>query len=412
MTENPVIKRKDFLTRCGSAFLGLGLGAACGKSPEEKSQGQETSKADPPEAYAAQSGPVIPAYRTLGKAKIKVTEIGFGASRTMDPTLMNYAFESGINFFDTGRSYYNGQNEVLIGKVFKGKRDKLVINSKIQPGSLEKMRRDLEASLKALDTDYIDCLMIHGADEPEHVSSDEIKEFLSKAREQGKARSYGFSSHGDMVKLLEIAATEQFHEVIMVPYNFMGRYTHMLGGSKKEWDAQALAKAIDKCGAAGIDFVSMKGCSGGFLKDSTGPQTYRAALKWILENPYLKTTATAMGNFQEIDEDIRAMGSGKLGAAEKELLDRYAALYGAWYCRMCGSCDGQCPNGVRVAEVNRLHMYVASYGGDMAREARASYPRLGKKSASACKLCENCSVECPYGLQIGKKMVAAHRVLS
>ena len=192
-----------------------------------------------------------------------------------------------------------------------------MINSKIQPGSLEKMRRDLEASLKALDTDYIDCLMIHGADEPEHVSGDEIKEFLSKAKEQGKARACGFSSHGDMVKLLEIAAAERFHEVIMVPVQFHGPLYAHAGGSKKEWDAQALAKAIDKCGAAGIDFVAMKGCSGGFLKDSTGPQTYRAALKWILENPYLKTTATAMGNFQEIDEDIRAMGGGKLGASGK-----------------------------------------------------------------------------------------------
>ncbi|HUU30437.1 MAG TPA: aldo/keto reductase [archaeon] len=411
MTENSNIKRKEFLNKCGTAFLGLGLGVSCSKSGEAEEQAQQAREAGIAEAPPREEGPVTPAYRTLGKAKIKVTEVGYGASRTMDPMLINHTLDVGINFLDTGRSYFNGQNEYLLGKLIKGKRDQVVINSKVQPKGLENMQKDLETSLEALGTDYIDSLLIHMASKPEDIESDEIKGFLTRAKEQGKIRTFGFSSHSNFIELLEIAAREPFHEVIMVPYNFMGRYTHMLGGSKKEWDSEALAKAINKCGESGIDFVAIKSCSGGFMKDEQGPQTYRAALKWILQNPYMKSAAAAMGNFQEIEENVRAMGSSKLGEAENKLIERYAALYGAMYCRMCGFCEGQCHRGVRVAEINRLHMYAAGYGGEMARQARRSYSALGRSNAEACESCEKCSVACPYGLPIAGKMVQAHAAL-
>jgi uncharacterized protein len=411
MKDQNEIGRKEFISACGIAALGLGLGGSCGRSGSggaaaAPSAGKDTSAAAPADQ------PVAPAYRTLGRAKIKVTEIGFGASRTMDPQLIDYAIQSGMNFMDTGRAYFNGQNEILLGKVIKGRRDKVVLNSKIQPGPLSRMQADFEESLRALGTDYADVLMIHGASDPEEMDGEQVREFLTRAREQGKARVIGFSSHSNFVKLLEIAAAKAFHEVIMVPYNFMGAYTHMLGGSKSNWDAGALEKAIARCGQAGIDFVAMKSCSGGFMKGGEVPQTYEAALKWVLKNQYMKTTSTAMGNFQQIDENIRAMGAKGLGQAEQRLLDRYAALYGPWYCRMCGSCSGKCPAGVNVAEVNRFHMYAEGYGGEMAVEARRSYAGLGGSSARACLDCAGCSIECPYGLPLDGKLARAHSVLS
>ena len=411
MYEREKINRKAFLAGCGQAFLGLGIGASCGKSaPQAKEASPSDARAEaPPET--ARTGPEI-AYRSLGRAGIKVTEIGFGASRTMDPRLLHYALEVGMNFIDTGRAYANGQNEVMVGKVLKARRGQAVINSKLKCRSIEKMQQDLETSLNALGTDYIDCLMIHGASKPEHIESPEVKEFFSRAKEQGKVRTYGFSSHSNFIELLELAAKDKFHEVIMVPYNFMGSYNHMLGGSYNEWDSEALARAIDNCGKAGIDFVAMKGCSGGFKKDGTGAQTYRAALKWILQNPYMKTTATAMGNFQQIEDDAGAMGAGALNSEDRRLLDSYAMSYSAWYCRMCGQCSGRCPEGVDVSQVNRLHMYAVGYGGEMARQARREYTALGKESAAACEDCQSCSVGCAYGLPLGRKLADAHALLS
>ena len=422
MYQREKIDRKAFLSGCGKAFLGLGIGISCGKAAPEAKEVSPAGNADPavtPEgnadsATSTQQTPTRPkiAYRSLGKVGIQVTEVGFGASRTMDPRLMDYALEVGMNFIDTGRAYANGQNEVTVGKVIKGRRQQVVINSKLRFRSIDRMQRDLETSLNALGTDYIDCLLIHGASKAEHIHSPEVKDFLSRAREEGKIRTFGFSSHSNFIDLLELAAKDKFHEVIMVPYNFMGSYEHMLGGSYNEWDSEALARAIDTCGRAGIDFVAMKGCSGGFNKDGTGLQTYRAALKWILQNPYMKSTATAMGNFQEIEEDAGAMGAGALNSEDRQLLKTYASSYSAWYCRMCGQCTGQCPNGVDVPQVNRLHMYAVGYGGDMARRARRSYLALGKASAAACEDCQSCSVSCAYGLPLGRKLADAHALLS
>ncbi|MEA1996836.1 MAG: aldo/keto reductase [Gemmatimonadota bacterium] len=408
MSGNSRIRRKDFLSQCGGAFLGLGLGVSCGKPAREEAAAPVSRE----KAHTDRDRTVTPAFRTLGGPKIEVTEIGFGASRTMDPGLTNYALVKGINFIDTGRAYYNGQNEFMVGKVIEGRRKELVINSKILPAGLEKMRKDLETSLKALGTDYIDCLMIHGASEEKHILSDEIKEFFSIAKEEGKVRTFGFSSHTNFIELLEIAARKPFHEVIMVPYNFLGRYTHMLTGGEKEWNFQGLEQAIRKCGENGIDFISMKGCSGGFKKEEDGTETYKAALKWVLNNPYMKTAAVAMSNYQQVDEDILAMGKSGLGAAEKDFLDRYAADYGSLYCRMCESCEGRCRQGVRVAEINRLHMYAESYGGEMAYRARNRYATMGRRSAAACTSCKECTVECAFGIQVREKMIKAHAALT
>ncbi len=404
------IGRKEFISGCGKAVLGLGLGAACG-SPEQK-QSAAVPAAQAADSAVSSAGKTGPVYRSLGKAGIQVTEIGFGASRTMDPQLMNFALQAGINFFDTGRSYNNGQNEVLVGKVIKGRRQQVVINSKTQPGSLEKMRADLEASLTALGTDYIDCLLVHGIGEISEIKSEVHKEFLSRAKQEGKARVVGFSMHGDLPAMVNAAAEDGFYEVVMTPYNFMGGFTHMLGGSTAKWDAPALGAAVDRCGRAGIDIIAMKTCSGGFHKDGQGVQTYRAALKWVLQSPYVKTTATAMGNVQQIEEDAAAMGAGGLGQAEHELLEQYASRYGMLYCRMCGACRGQCPKGVNAAEVGRFQMYAAGYGGEMTAEAREGYARLGERGAAACSDCSECKVKCAYGLPLADKLSRAHALLA
>ncbi len=414
MPADKKIRRKEFITRCAGAAaagIGMGLGAGCSGNAENTSGGNDGQNSKSAALQAAQNHG--PAMRKLGGPGIEVTEVGFGASRTMDPTLMNFAFEQGINFFDTGRAYYNGQNEVVVGKVFKGRREQIVLNGKLKAGSLKKMRSDLEASLTALQTDYIDCLLIHGASEPEHLYGDQTVELFETAREQGKIRTFGFSVHTGALGLLDLVAEKGFHEVVMVAYNFMGSFNHMLGGSSAEWDADDIEKKIAALAAAGVDIIAMKTCSGGYLKDDSGKGSYPAALKWVLSNPHVKTTATAMGNFQQIEENISAMGArGALNSDETRALEAYAAAYGAEYCRMCGSCSGKCPAGVNVAEVNRLQMYAESYGGDMALEARGTYSALSGCNASSCADCGSCRVDCPWGLNLKDKLSRAHAVLS
>ena len=118
MYEREKINRKAFLTGCGQAFLGLGIGASCGKSASQAKEVSPSGAQVEASPETARTKPAI-AYRSLGKAGIKVTEIGFGASRTMDPSLVHHALEVGMNFIDTGRAYANGPNEFMVGKVLR-----------------------------------------------------------------------------------------------------------------------------------------------------------------------------------------------------------------------------------------------------------------------------------------------------
>jgi aryl-alcohol dehydrogenase-like predicted oxidoreductase len=197
--DNP-LSRKEFLRKSSKGLLALTL---FGKIP--------LSLLPAREAYAK----AYPPYRTVGRTQLKVTPVGFGASRTMEPAMVKSALDSGINFLDTGRIYYNGQNEVMLGKVVRGIRKEVVIQSralvflrgkdellKSVEGS-KKIRTMLDTSLseslKALQTDYIDIYLIHGASKVAIIEHEAVMDFFRVAKEKGQIRACGFSSHDNQV---------------------------------------------------------------------------------------------------------------------------------------------------------------------------------------------------------------------
>ncbi len=303
------MSRKDFIKKSCASLLTYGL---LKESPSLLLNGQETKK-------QTSSG-----YRVLGRTGIKVAPVGIGASRTMEPTIVKTAIDKGINFIDTGRSYYNGQNEIMIGKVIKGIRKEVIIQSKMQINLKEKgeelksaevskkikniMQSSLDESLKALQTDYIDIMLIHEADDINIINHKEVMGFFIMAKKSGKIRACGFSSHTNQINLLKSANETNFYDVIVVPYNHKGSYIHMLGGQYKEWDQPALEVELKKAQQNNTAIVAIKTCSAGPLSlDGKSEPSYKDALKWILNHSYVQTMAVAMLNMKEINEDIQAM---------------------------------------------------------------------------------------------------------
>ena len=303
------MSRKGFLTKTSAGLLGYSLfrGDRSGLFNSQTASKQ-----------------TFPEYRLLGRTGIKVTPIGFGASRTMEPMLLKSALDAGINFIDTGRSYFNGQNEVMVGKVIRGMRKEVIIQSKVRLRSREIgekldtaaaydsiikiMQSSLNESLKALQTDYIDVLLIHGAASVNIISHDAVMEFFRNASEKGLIRACGFSSHSNQIELLKAVNESRSYDVIMVPYNHKGSYIHSLSGGYNEWDQPALEKELEKAKSNNIGIVAMKTCSGGpyAFEDESEP-SYRSALKWILDHGYISSMAVAMGNIGELSEDLQAM---------------------------------------------------------------------------------------------------------
>lgn len=257
--------------------------------------------------------------RPVGKTGIMVTPVCFGASRTNDESLIKFAIDKGFNLIDTGRSYTNGNNERLVGKAVSGIRKNVVIQSKLRldPNELPSegkgkkgadeikslLNSRLEASLKALDTDYIDILLYHDATQENLLFHNEVLKFFEGLKSTGVIRANGFSAHNDFLNLHEMNNRELLYDVIMVPFNYKGSFVHSVSGRYSEWDQARLVSALTEAGKKGIGIIAMKTCSGG--KYSPSPDVvpgFPEAVRWVIQHPYISSAAVAMANFEQVNE--------------------------------------------------------------------------------------------------------------
>ncbi len=252
-------------------------------------------------------------YRKLGRTGIKVSEVGIGASRTMEPTVILTAMDKGINLFDSGRAYANGQNEVMLGKVLGKYRKKVVLQSKMKivKGTnaeiVKSMENSLHESLKALQTDYIDIMLLHGVSKAEQITNEEIIRFLEDAKQAGKIRAIGFSSHSGFVDLLKINNADKHYDVVMTPFNYKGSYIHSINKKFNEWNQDDLIVELKKAKENNLGFVAMKTTSAGPYSPNGGEESYKEALRWILQHDFVGSVVPGMGSIEEINENIQAM---------------------------------------------------------------------------------------------------------
>jgi aryl-alcohol dehydrogenase-like predicted oxidoreductase len=158
-------------------------------------------------------------YRALGRSGLTVSEIGFGAwgigGRTVNQTsygetddrtsrsALSHAYDCGITFFDTSAAYGNGHSESLIGEVFAGVRDKVVVATKAGYEAWDRppdfsaaaIVASAERSLGRLRTDYLDVLLLHNAPLDVLQASD-VREVLGRLETSGKIRAWGSSAKG------------------------------------------------------------------------------------------------------------------------------------------------------------------------------------------------------------------------
>ena len=113
------------------------------------------------------------------------------------------AIDAGINFFDNAWDYHDGHSEEYMGQALKGKRDRVVLMTKVctHGRSKEVAMRMLEQSLRRLQTDHLDVWQIHEViydNDPDLIfAAGGATEALTMAKQQGKVRAVGFTGHKD-----------------------------------------------------------------------------------------------------------------------------------------------------------------------------------------------------------------------
>ncbi len=149
-------------------------------------------------------------YKNLGNSNIQISRIGFGCmslnieAPNSCEQIIHHAINNGINFFDTADLYDFGENEMLLGKILRGSRNRVFIATKVgnqwrndksgwdwNPGK-RYILEAVEKSLSRLQTDYIDLYQLHGGTIEDPI--DEAIEAFEILKQQGKIRHYGISS--------------------------------------------------------------------------------------------------------------------------------------------------------------------------------------------------------------------------
>jgi len=366
-------------------FLKLSSVGVVSAAASKRVRAQETESAEQDTTGVAE--------RTLGRTGLKVSVIGFGAMRTSESAVMRAAFDRGVNWLDTARAYMDGKNERICGEALKGYRDRVRVTTKTGERSKRGILRDVERSLKSLQTDYVDLLLLHIADKPAELTNQETREALEQVRKEGKVRFVGVSTHNE-AEILDAVAQDpdKFFDVVLARYNFRS--------------PKSVKEAIARAAKAGIGVIAMKTQAGGYKTDEMGDiSPHQAALKWVLQDQNVTFAIPAMVNLDQVKENTEVMGM-KLSSVDKQILSRYGNAIAPYHCLGCKECDGTCPNRVDIAEVNRCLMYAEGYGDiDLARSVYAGLPPA--VTAAVCGDCPECVAQCPNGVRIADRMQAA-----
>ena len=348
------------------------------------------------------------AYGTLGKTGMKITRVSFGCMTTSDQSVIERAADMGINYFDTARVYQGGNNERMVGAALKGRRNKVFIASKTIARDRQQAVADLETSLKELQTDHLDVWHLHSRSTPDMVT-DELLEAQNTAKKQGKIRFAGVSFHMGHAQMVPAMLKLNHFDVFLMSYNFT-----------MDPATDALIAAAKK---AGLGVIAMKGLAGGvkptvrsYTVDSeklnrlTREGAPVAALKWVLKNKNIDTVIPSIVDNDQLEQNILAM-TAPFSENDRKLLAMRLEEIKPLYCRMCGQCDGQCPNGLPVADMLRFLMYAEGYGQfAMARDHFMELP--AELQQVRCSDCEHCTIQCPNGVQVSSRLQRAQQLFA
>jgi len=185
-------------------------------------------------------------YRTLGRTGERISAIGLGGFHIGQPKLsddesirlIRSAIDGGITFMDNSWDYNEGQSEIRMGKALKdGYRQKVFLMTKLDGRTKQEAARQLDESLRRLQTDHVDLIQHHEIirfEDPDRVFAQSgAQEAVVEAKKAGKVRFIGFTGHKDPhvhLYMLEVAAKNNFHfDTVQMPLNVMDAHFRSFG---------------------------------------------------------------------------------------------------------------------------------------------------------------------------------------
>lgn len=442
MHKKIYLRRRSFLKTAVMGMIGSGVAAKGGWAAARKAvstDGQETKDI---------SSLKIKSYRVLGRTGFKVSDLAVG--QVQNEGLMSAMLDAGMNYIDTAESYPGHHR--IVGKVIKGRdRKSIFVTSKmLMEGDISKegLVKRVYKALEELDTEYIDCMMMHLPDKVEILKTESFHSAMSQLKSEGKIRYVGTSHHGSfwfrdpeetMEKILLAAAADGRFDVFLMAYNFlqMDQAEKVLQVCKEKNIGAALMKTkpvaayyllksrVEQLEKEGkeihpfykeglVRFKDKADRAEQFIKKydlKNLDEINAAAIRFVLDNPNVSTVCCSLRNYDDMARFIPLSGS-KLSESDKAKLAAYKEGCGELYCRhACGLCEPQCPHQVPVNTIMRYNHYFLAQGRE--KEAMLNYAGIPGAKAERCGECPGyCEAACPYNVPIQGMLILAHDQLS
>jgi predicted aldo/keto reductase-like oxidoreductase len=340
-------------------------------------------------------------YRTLGRTGMSVPVIGMGILSAGTPELIHAALDAGITHFDsTAAQPQQARNEEMIGEVMKGRpRDSFIYGTKIHlpqdyttglyrsTATEAEFTRQLDVVLRNLQMDYVDIVYHHMISRRDSAFHEPAMNAMVKARDAGKARFLGMTTHANVPEAVHAAVDSEYYEVVMASYN------------PRQSNVEEVKEAIARAAGAGLGVVAIKVIRGDVEGDGA-PVDARASLKWVLQDTNVHATIPGFGTFEEMNTDLSVMEDLRLTEAEKNDLKTGASGSGL-FCQGCGQCLGNCRGELPIPDLMRAYMYAYGY-----REPALAHSVLASLELPrhVCEDCSSCPVECFNGWNVEEKI--------
>ncbi len=447
-----IITRRDFIKKLGlgAGVTGLAL-AGCDSKSKELTESHSADSEIPTDKMT---------YRENPKTGERVSILGYGCMRRptvsgdnageidqeMVNRLIDTAIAHGVNYFDTSPAYCKGRSERATGiALSRYPRESYYIATKLsnfapQTWSREASINMYHNSLKELQTDYIDYMLLHaigmggGMEEFQKRYIDNgVLDFLMAERDAGRIKNLGFSYHGDVAVFDWALANHDKYkwDFVQIQLNYLD-WKHARELNPRNTDGEYLYGELEK---RGIPAVIMEPLLGGRL--SKVPDHIAARLKqrepdnsvasWAFRyagtHPGVLTVLSGMTYMEHLEDNLRTY-SPLVALTDEEMNFLYDTAdlmvqYPTVACNDCNYCM-PCPYGLDIPAilnhynkcVNEGHI-VKDSSADNYAEARRAYligydrsvPKL--RQASHCIGCNQCSHHCPQGIDIPKEL---HRI--
>ena len=264
--------------------------------------------------------------RVFGKTKVKLPILGYGGaalpkvwgnslSHEDRIKLVRCAFDRGVRYYDTAGNYMESQG--ILGEALKDVRDNIFLVTKVETSVPSWVRKAVEKSLRELQTDHLDAILIHGTPGLEQMSVERamtIHTELVKLQDEGITKFIGFSAHSYFDKALALISSGGF-DLCMLSYGYIPRgYNQIFSARMLELRNACMARARER----GMGIVAMKVIGAGILGAWSGyivpgfdkkrlRQLPGAAIRYVLDDDRIDILTIGMRLKEEVDANIKTL---------------------------------------------------------------------------------------------------------